>query len=157
MVVYNHQKLLKNNGSRSVESFHRELGKIVWDHCGMSRNTKNLTQAIEDIKSLRNDFWGNVKVPGRDDVLNPELAKAGRVADFFELGEIMMRDALERKESCGGHFREEHQTEEGEALRDDENFTFSSAWEYKGEDTPPVLNKEELTFDTLHLTQRSYK
>ena len=151
------QKLLKNNGSRSVESFHRELGKIVWDHCGMSRNTKNLTQAIEDIKSLRIDFWVNVKVPGRDDVLNPELAKAGRVADFFELGELMMRDALERNESCGGHFREEHQTEEGEALRDDENFTFSSAWEHKGEDTPPVLNKEELTFDTVHLTQRSYK
>lgn len=151
------QKLLKNNGSRSVESFHRELGKIVWDHCGMSRNTKNLTQAIEDIKSLRNDFWDNVKVPGRDDVLNPELAKAGRVADFFELGELMMRDALGRDESCGGHFREEHQTQQGEALRDDENFTFSSAWEYKGDNTPPLLNKEELTFDTVSLTQRSYK
>ena len=151
------QKLLKNNGSRSVESFHRELGKIVWDHCGMSRNTKNLTQAIEDIKSLRSDFWDNVKVPGRDDVLNPELAKAGRVADFFELGELMMRDALGRDESCGGHFREEHQTQQGEALRDDENFTFSSAWEYKGDNTPPLLNKEELTFDTVSLTQRSYK
>jgi len=151
------QKLLKNNGNRSVESFHRELGKIVWDHCGMSRNTKNLTQAIEDIKSLRNDFWDNVKVPGRDDVLNPELAKAGRVADFFELGELMMRDALGRDESCGGHFREEHQTQQGEALRDDENFTFSSAWEYKGDNTPPLLNKEELTFDTVSLTQRSYK
>ena len=151
------QKLLKNNGSRSVESFHRELGKIVWDHCGMSRNTKNLTQAIEDIKSLRIDFWDNVKVPGRDDVLNPELAKAGRVADFFELGELMMRDALGRDESCGGHFREEHQTQQGEALRDDENFTFSSAWEYKGDNTPPLLNKEELTFDTVSLTQRSYK
>ena len=151
------QKLLKNNGNRSVESFHRELGKIVWDHCGMSRNTKNLTQAIEDIKSLRIDFWDNVKVPGRDDVLNPELAKAGRVADFFELGELMMRDALGRDESCGGHFREEHQTEQGEALRDDENFTFSSAWEYKGDNTPPLLNKEELTFDSVRLTQRSYK
>ena len=151
------QKLLKNNGSRSVESFHRELGKIVWDHCGMSRNTKNLTQAIEDIKSLRIDFWDNVKVPGRDDVLNPELAKAGRVADFFELGELMMRDALGRDESCGGHFREEHQTQQGEALRDDENFTFSSAWEFKGDNTPPLLNKEELTFDTVSLTQRSYK
>jgi|TARA_B100001741_G_scaffold219500_1_gene182076 succinate dehydrogenase / fumarate reductase flavoprotein subunit len=151
------QKLLKNNGSRSVESFHRELGKIVWDHCGMSRNTKNLTQAIEDIKSLRIDFWDNVKVPGRDDVLNPELAKAGRVADFFELGELMMRDALGRDESCGGHFREEHQTQQGEALRDDENFTFSSAWEFKGDNTPPLLNKEELTFDTVRLTQRSYK
>tara|TARA_B100002052_G_scaffold41186_1_gene33440 strand:- start:151 stop:522 length:372 start_codon:yes stop_codon:yes gene_type:complete len=123
----------------------------------MSRNKSDLTQAIDDIKSLRKDFWAQVKVPGRDNTLNPELAKAGRVADFFELGELMMRDALERNESCGGHFREEHQTEEGEALRDDENFTFSSAWEYKGEDTPPVLNKEELTFDTVHLTQRSYK
>ena len=123
----------------------------------MSRNTKNLTQAIEDIKSLRIDFWDNVKVPGRDDVLNPELAKAGRVADFFELGELMMRDALGRDESCGGHFREEHQTQQGEALRDDENFTFSSAWEFKGDNTPPLLNKEELTFDTVSLTQRSYK
>ena len=151
------ERLLQNNGTRSVESFHRELGKIVWDHCGMSRNKSDLTQAIDDIKSLRKDFWAQVKVPGREDTLNPELAKAGRVADFFELGELMMRDALERNESCGGHFREEHQTEEGEALRDDENFTFSSAWEYKGEDTPPVLNKEELTFDTVHLTQRSYK
>ena len=151
------ERLLHNNGTRSVESFHRELGKIVWDHCGMSRNKSDLTQAIDDIKSLRKDFWAQVKVPGRDNTLNPELAKAGRVADFFELGELMMRDALERNESCGGHFREEHQTEEGEALRDDENFTFSSAWEYKGEDTPPVLNKEELTFDTVHLTQRSYK
>ena len=151
------QKLLKNNGNRSVESFHRELGKIVWDHCGMSRNTLDLTQAIEDIRSLRNDFWNQVKVPGRDDILNPELAKAGRVADFFELGELMMRDALGRDESCGGHFREEHQTQQGEALRDDENFTFSSAWEYKGDNTPPTLNKEKLTFDTVHLTQRSYK
>ena len=151
------ERLLQNNGTRSVESFHRELGKIIWDHCGMSRNKSDLTQAIDDIKSLRKDFWAQVKVPGRDNTLNPELAKAGRVADFFELGELMMRDALERNESCGGHFRDEHQTEEGEALRDDENFTFSSAWEYKGEDTPPVLNKEELTFDTVHLTQRSYK
>ncbi len=151
------ERLLHNNGKRSVESFHRELGKIVWDHCGMSRNKLALTHAIDDIKTLRKDFWAQVKVPGGDDTLNPELAKAGRVADFFELGELMMRDALERDESCGGHFREEHQTEEGEALRDDENFTFSSAWEYKGEDTPPVLNKEELTFETVHLTQRSYK
>ena len=151
------ERLLHNNGKRSVESFHRELGKIVWDHCGMSRNKLALTHAIDDIKTLRKDFWAQVKVPGGDDTLNPELAKAGRVADFFELGELMMRDALDRDESCGGHFREEHQTGEGEALRDDENFTFSSAWEYKGEDTPPVLNKEELTFETVHLTQRSYK
>ncbi len=151
------KRLLGNKGSRSVESFHRELGKIVWDHCGMSRNKEGLTKAIEDINTLRNDFWNSVNVPGRDDVLNPELAKAGRVADFFELGELMMRDALERDESCGGHFREEHQTNEGEALRDDERFTFASAWEYKGRDVPPKLNKEELVFDTVHPTQRSYK
>ncbi|MDP6169583.1 MAG: fumarate reductase/succinate dehydrogenase flavoprotein subunit [Candidatus Marinimicrobia bacterium] len=151
------KRLLGNKGSRSVESFHRELGKIVWDHCGMSRNKEGLTKAIEDINTLRNDFWNSVNVPGRDDILNPELAKAGRVADFFELGELMMRDALERDESCGGHFREEHQTNEGEALRDDEGFTFASAWEYKGRDVPPKLNKEELVFDTVHPTQRSYK
>jgi len=151
------KRLLGNKGSRSVESFHRELGKIVWDHCGMSRNKEGLTKAIEDINTLRNDFWNSVNVPGRDDILNPELAKAGRVADFFELGELMMRDALERDESCGGHFREEHQTNEGEALRDDERFTFASAWEYKGRDVPPKLNKEELVFDTVHPTQRSYK
>jgi succinate dehydrogenase / fumarate reductase flavoprotein subunit len=123
----------------------------------MSRNKEGLTKAIEDINTLRNDFWNSVNVPGRDDILNPELAKAGRVADFFELGELMMRDALERDESCGGHFREEHQTNEGEALRDDERFTFASAWEYKGRDVPPKLNKEELVFDTVHPTQRSYK
>ncbi len=150
-------RLLDNKGSRSVESFHRELGKIVWDYCGMSRNKEGLTRAIQDIGTLRNDFWDNVNVPGKDNMLNPELAKAGRVADFFELGELMMRDALERDESCGGHFREEHQTDEGEALRDDEDFTFASAWEYKGQDVPPALNKEELIFDTVHPTQRSYK
>ena len=151
------QRLLDNKGNRSVESFHRELGKIVWDYCGMSRNKEGLTRAIQDIGTLRNDFWDNVNVPGKDNMLNPELAKAGRVADFFELGELMMRDALERDESCGGHFREEHQTDEGEALRDDEDFTFASAWEYKGQDVPPALNKEELIFDTVHPTQRSYK
>ena len=151
------QRLLDNKGNRSVESFHRELGKIVWDYCGMSRNKEGLTRAIQDIGTLRNDFWDNVNVPGKDNMLNPELAKAGRVADFFELGELMMRDALERDESCGGHFREEHQTDEGEALRDDEGFTFASAWEYKGQDVPPALNKEELIFDTVHPTQRSYK
>ena len=151
------QRLLDNKGSRSVESFHRELGKIVWDYCGMSRSKEGLSKAIQDIGTLRNDFWDNVNVPGGDNVLNPELAKAGRVADFFELGELMMRDALERDESCGGHFREEHQTDDGEALRDDEGFTSASAWEYGGKDVPPILNKEELIFDTVHPTQRSYK
>jgi len=151
------KKLIKNNGSRSVESFHRELGKIVWDHCGMSRNKKDLTQAINDIQQLRKDYWEKVKVPGDENSLNPELEKAGRVADFFELGELMMRDALERRESCGGHFREEYQTKEGEALRDDDNFTFTSAWEFNGVGKPPILNKEDLSFETVHPTQRSYK
>jgi len=151
------KKLIKNNGSRSVESFHRELGKIVWDHCGMSRNKKDLTQAINDIQQLRKDYWEKVKVTGDENSLNPELEKAGRVADFFELGELMMRDALERRESCGGHFREEYQTKEGEALRDDDNFTFTSAWEFNGVGKPPILNKEDLSFETVHPTQRSYK
>jgi len=151
------KRLLGNNGSRSVESFHRELGRIVWDYCGMSRNKQGMTNAIQDIITLRSDFWDSVNVPGRDNIFNPELAKAGRVADFFELGELMMRDALERDESCGGHFREEHQTDEGEALRDDERFVCASAWEYKGMDEPPKLNKEELVFETVHPTQRSYK
>ena len=150
-------RFIKNNGNRSVESFHRDLGKIVWDHCGMSRNRSNLVQAIEDIKSLKDDFWKNIKVPGDENTFNPELEKAGRVADFFELGELMMIDALEREESCGGHFREEHQTSEGEALRDDENFTFSSNWEFKGPGSPPVLHKEDLNFETVKPTQRSYK
>ena len=151
------KRLLQNNGTRSVESFHRELGKIVWDYCGMSRNKSRLLKAIEEIKSLRKDFWQNVKVPGGDNNFNSELAKAGRVADFFELGELMMRDASERDESCGGHFREEYQTTDGEALRDDENYTFASAWEYKGDDILPIMHKENLIFDTARPTQRSYK
>ncbi len=151
------KKLLQNNGTQSVENFHRQLGKIVWNYCGMSRNKSSLIKAIDKIKQLRKDFWENVKVPGDDSSFNPELAKAGRVADFFELGELMMRDASERDESCGGHFREEHQTPEGEALRDDENYTFSSAWEYKGVDDSPILHKEKLIFDTVKPTQRSYK
>ncbi|MDC0881259.1 fumarate reductase/succinate dehydrogenase flavoprotein subunit [bacterium] len=150
-------KLLNNNGNRSVESFHRELGKVVWDHCGMSRNKNDLEKAIETIKDLKAEFWTNVSVPGEENVINPELAKAGRVADFIELGELMMRDALARNESCGGHFREEHQTDEGEALRDDTNFAFTSAWEFSGEKTPPQLNKETLEFENVQLTQRSYK
>ena len=149
--------LFNNNGNRSVESFHRELGKVVWDHCGMSRNKNDLEKAIETIKDIKADFWTNVSVPGREDVINPELAKAGRVADFIELGELMMRDALARDESCGGHFREEYQTEEGEALRDDTNFAFTSAWEFSGKEKEPKLNKEILEFENVQLTQRSYK
>ncbi len=149
--------LVQNNGNRSVESFHRDLGKIVWDYCGMSRNKSNLEHAIGDIKTLREEFWKNVKVTGDQKTYNPELDKAGRVADFFELGELMMRDALERNESCGGHFREEYQTSEGEALRDDENFTFTSTWEFKGVNKAPVLHKEDLNFKIVTPTQRSYK
>ena len=150
-------QLLNNNGNKSVESFHRELGKIVWNNCGMSRNKEGLQKAINDIKNLKNEFWNKVSVPGSDNVINPELAKAGRVADFIELGELMMRDALDREESCGGHFREEYQTEEGEALRDDKNFAFTSAWEFCGENSDPKLNKENLEFENVKLTQRSYK
>ena len=155
--VERNQALLKNNGTRSVESFHRDLGKIVWDYCGMSRNQKSLNEAILSIQSLREDFWKDVKVPGDNKTYNPELDKAGRVADFFELGELMMRDALKREESCGGHFREEYQTQEGEALRDDENYTFASTWEFRGIDQPPILHKEDLNFETVTPTQRSYK
>lgn len=151
------KRLLENNGNRSVESYHRELGKIVWDYCGMSRNKKELKSAIEEIKVIKNDFWNNVLVPGEDNVINPELTKAGRVADFIELGELMMRDALARDESCGGHFREEYQTGEGEAMRDDAKFAFTSAWEFNSENKDPILNKEVLEFENVQLTQRSYK
>ena len=129
----------------------------MWDNCGMSRNGKDLKNALIQIKDLKNDFWNNILVPGKDNELNPELEKAGRVADFIELGELMIYDALDREESCGGHFREEHQTPEGEALRDDKNYTFVSAWEFKGEDEKPQLHKEDLNFQEVTPTQRSYK
>lgn len=123
----------------------------------MARNEAGLTKALQLIGDLKKEFWSDVRVPGEINEFNPELDKAGRVADFIELGELMVRDALNRKESCGGHFREESQTEEGEAKRDDDNFSFVGAWEFTGENTPPVLNKEELKFDVVHPTQRSYK
>ncbi len=151
------EKLLNIKGKKSVESLHRELGKIMWDNCGMSRNEKDLKNALTKIKDLKKDFWQNIFVPGSDNELNSELEKAGRVADFIELGEIMIYDALDREESCGGHFREEHQTTEGEALRDDENYTFVSAWEYKGEYKEPELHKENLNYEEVTPTQRSYK
>ena len=151
------EKLLNIKGKKSVESLHRELGKIMWDNCGMSRNEKDLKNALTQIKDLKKDFWQNIFVPGSDNELNPELEKAGRVADFIELGELMIYDALDREESCGGHFREEHQTPEGEALRDDENYTFVSAWEYKGDDKVPELHKENLNYEEVAPTQRSYK
>ena len=151
------ETLLGIKGTKSVESLHRELGKIMWDNCGMSRNEKDLKKALVQIKDLKNSFWSDVFVPGSDNELNTELEKAGRVADFIELGELMIYDALDRNESCGGHFREEYQTEEGEAFRDDENYTFVSAWEFKGKDKEPKLHKEDLDYKEVTPTQRSYK
>ena len=150
-------KLISIRGEHSVDYYHKKLGKIMWNKCGMSRNAKELQEAIDEISALRADFWANVKVPGKADGLNQELEKAGRVADFLELGELFAKDALTRNESCGGHFREEYQTPEGEALRDDKNFKFVSAWEYKGEPKDAVLNKEELAYENIELKTRSYK
>ncbi len=151
------EKLLSINGSRSVDSLHRELGMLMLDECGMARNEKGLKEAIEKIRSLKAEFWSDVRVTGEGFELNQELEKAGRVADFFELAELMCRDALERNESCGGHFRAESQTEEGEALRDDENFTNVTVWEYTGENSEPIAHTEDLVFETVQPTQRSYK
>jgi succinate dehydrogenase / fumarate reductase flavoprotein subunit len=151
------QRLLGIKGHRTVDSFHRELGKILWEYCGMARNDKGLQTALGKIPALREEFWRNVSVLGSGEEINQSLEKAGRVADFLELGELLCRDALERRESCGGHFREEYQTPDGEALRDDANFTHVAAWEYTGDATPPRRNVEPLQFDHVHLTQRSYK
>ena len=143
-------------GSQSVESFHKRLGKIMWDKCGMARNEQGLKEAIEEIRQLKKDFWNDVRIPGGITEVNNELDKANRVADFIELGELMCIDALHRRESCGGHFREEMQTEEGEALRDDDNFQYVAAWEYKGE-SGWEMHKEDLNFEVAKPTQRSYK
>ena len=151
------QKLLSIKGKRTVDSFHRELGKIMWDECGMSRTAQGLEKAIGQIRALREEYWQNVTVPGNGDDLNQSLEKAGRVADFFELGELMCIDALERNESCGGHFREEYQTPDGEAQRDDEHFSYVAAWGYRGPGNQPELNKEPLEFNYVHPSQRSYK
>ena len=148
---------INNKGTHSVDYYHRKLGKIMWDKCGMSRNEKGLKEAMHEIKVLREDFYKNVNVPGSQNEFNEQLAKAGRVADFLELGELFAKDALERTESCGGHFREESQSPEGEALRDDENFTFVSAWEYKGEPADAVLRKEKLKYEEIEVKTRSYK
>lgn len=150
-------KLLNNKGSKTVDHFHKRLGKIMWNYCGMSRNAAGLKKAIEEIRKTREEFWKDVKVPGKADELNPELEKAIRVADFFELGELMCKDALMREESCGGHYREESQTEDGEARRDDANFRFVGAWEYTGDPSTSVLHKEDLVFENVELKQRSYK
>ncbi len=150
-------QLLSIQGRRTVDDFHKALGRIMWDKCGMGRTEAGLTQALEEIPRLRADFWKDVRVPGSAPSLNQSLEKAGRVADFLEHGELMVRDALERRESCGGHFREESQTEEGEALRDDVNFAHAAVWEWKGEGQSPALHKEELAFEHCLPSQRSYK
>ncbi|SCL24087.1 succinate dehydrogenase subunit A [Micromonospora rhizosphaerae] len=151
------QRLLAVNGDRTVDSFHRELGQIMWEHCGMERSEAGLRKAIDEIRTLREEFWQRVRVLGDGDGLNQSLEKAGRVADFFELAELMCIDALHREESCGGHFRAEHQTPDGEAQRDDEHFAYAAAWEFTGTGQPSVLHKEDLQFEYVHPTQRSYK
>ncbi len=151
------RKLLAVNGKRTVDSFHRELGLIMWENCGMARNEAGLKKALEEIPKLREEFWQNVLVPGENEELNQSLERAGRVADFLEFGEVVCQDALNRTESSGGHFREESQTEEGEALRDDKHFTHVSAWEFKGVDKTPELHKEPLVFENVELATRSYK
>ncbi len=152
-------QLLAVKGTHSVDHYHRELGKLVWDYCGMSRNRTGLEKALTEIPALREEFWTDVKVLGDSDSYNQSLEKALRVADFMEFAELKVRDALHREESCGGHFREEHQTEEGEAKRDDENFAYVAAWEYDGPDiqNDALLHKEPLVFENVELTQRSYK
>ena len=151
------RKLLAVDGKRTVDQFHRKLGKLMWDFCGMSRDRQGLTEALEQIPALRQEFWEDVRVVGANEELNPSLEKAGRVADFLELAELMCRDALERDESCGCHFREDHQTPDGEALRNDEDFSHIAAWAYTGPDRAPVQHREPLTFEFVTLTQRSYK
>lgn len=156
-VQQNIQRLLSIKGKRTVDSFHRELGRIVWEYCGMSRNAQGLEKAIGEIRNLRQEYWQNVTVPGSGNDINQSLEKAGRVADFFELAELMCTDALHRNESCGGHFREEYQTADGEAQRDDDHFSYVAAWGYNGPDSPPTLTREPLEFEYVHPSQRSYK
>jgi succinate dehydrogenase / fumarate reductase flavoprotein subunit len=151
------EKLLAINGSKTVNDFHRELGLVMWENVGMARNEEGLKKALSEIPALRAEFWENVRVPGSGADLNQEVEKAGRVADFLEFGELMARDALDRNESCGGHFRTEYQTSDGEALRDDENFTYVAAWEFRGADREPELHREPLVFETVHPSVRSYK
>ena len=151
------KRLLEIRGKRTVTSFHRQLGKLLWDHCGMARNESGLKMAIERVPELREEFWANVNVLGEAEELNQALENAGRVADFLELGELMCLDALHRNESCGCHFREEFQTPDGEALRDDAHFAYVAAWEYAGPGIGPILNKEPLNFEYVHAGQRSYK
>jgi succinate dehydrogenase / fumarate reductase flavoprotein subunit len=150
-------RLLAIKGKRTVTSMHRELGRLLWEKCGMARNEAGLKDALKRIPELREEFWRNIRVAGGGAELNQSLEYAGRVADFMEFAELLCRDALHRNESCGGHFREEFQTPDGEARRDDANFAYVAAWEYQGPDNPPALHKEPLVFDEVHLAQRSYK
>jgi succinate dehydrogenase / fumarate reductase flavoprotein subunit len=156
-VIKQTTRMLEIRGKRTVTSFHRELGKLLWDECGMARNEAGLKKALQRVPALREEFWNNVNVLGGGDELNQALENAGRVADFLEFGELMCLDALHRNESCGGHFREEFQTPEGEALRNDQEFSYVAAWEYAGPGRQPTLNKEPLSFDYVHPSQRSYK
>ena len=150
------KRLLSVGGTQSVDHYHRELGKIMWDYCGMARNKTGLEKALSEIPALKAEFWKDVRVLGAGP-MNQSLERAGRVADFFELGELMVRDALHREESCGGHFREESQTPDGEALRQDDRFAYVGAWEWQGPGSEQALVKEPLEFEYVHLTQRSYK
>jgi succinate dehydrogenase / fumarate reductase flavoprotein subunit len=150
-------RLLSIKGTRGIREIHRELGRIMWDDVGMARNEQGLRQALEQIPKLREEFWHNVSVPGRPDNLNQSLEYAGRVADYLEFAELLTLDALHRRESCGGHFREESQTPDGEALRDDDHYSYVAAWEFTGVGREPVLHKEPLVFEEVHPTQRSYK
>jgi succinate dehydrogenase / fumarate reductase flavoprotein subunit len=156
-VLERQNKLLNVNGKRSVDSFHRELGALMWDKCGMARNKEGLKEALERIPQIRDEFWDNVSVPGDGENLNQTLEKAGRVADFLEFAEVKVGDALHREESCGGHFREEYQTDEGEAKRNDEDFSYVAAWQFNGVGEKPTLHKEPLSFDYVKPSQRSYK
>ena len=151
------QKLFSIKGKQSVDDIHKKLGHIMWENVGMARTKESLTKAIAEIRALRAEFWKDVKVVGDAMSFNVELEKALRLADFLELGELMARDALDREESCGGHFRSEHQTEEGEALRHDDKFAYASVWEYKGMDAEPELTKEPLEYEFTHRAQRNYK
>ena len=151
------KRFLSIGGKRSVDSFHKELGKIIWEYCGMARTAEGLKKAIALIPQLREEFWKNVRVLGENESVNQSLENAGRVADFLEFGQLMCEDALQRNESCGGHFRSEYQTDDGEAKRDDTNFCYAAVWEYAGKDSTPKLNKEALSFENVHLATRSYK
>jgi succinate dehydrogenase / fumarate reductase flavoprotein subunit len=150
-------KLMSIQGKQPVDYFHKKLGKVMWDYCGMSRNANDLIKAKKMVQDIREEFWSNVRITGATNEMNPELEKALRVADFIELGELMIDDAYNRDESCGGHFREEYQTEDGEALRNDNDFAYVAAWEYTGDNQPARLHKEQLIFDNVKLVQRSYK